>query len=235
MDIEKIREYEKYGDIYVEKYLRQNTDELRTNWWEAFKFFLGCAFMRGRRDELSVKFRDKAFLALEDLLGDSLEKKTIKLGEIVSTQDLIKDKLRHNGVNNRGDRQVTLESLLFINDIEDHNVVHHALDRINDHRICLLYQELKYIKYIGPKLASFFIRDIVLLYNLGDKLLPEEYTVIQPVDTWVRKAAIKTGLIDESFTDERAMKKIAIGCRQVGIDPARFNAGAWYYNSQLKR
>lgn len=49
---------------------------------------------------------------------------------------------------------------------------------------------------------------------------------LQPIDVWVERVARAAGL-PEVWPDELAGAIVA-ACDQAGVDPIRFNQGAWY-------
>jgi len=88
---------------------------------------------------------------------------------------------------------------------------------IEEENIEKAYNELKSVISIKDKIASFILRDIVLLYNLEDKVSEIDQVFIQPIDTWLRKIALAM-----------MNKKL----KEAKISIAKFNAGAWYYSTQ---
>jgi hypothetical protein len=60
-----LRNIERLGDIYCEKHLTWDKDELERNWWKALTFFFNHSFYRGRRDKLSNEYCHFAIEALK--------------------------------------------------------------------------------------------------------------------------------------------------------------------------
>jgi len=59
-----------YGKIFCEEILNEYSEKkLENSWWEALKFFFEHSFYRGRRDELSDKYRKFTIKALENYLN----------------------------------------------------------------------------------------------------------------------------------------------------------------------
>ena len=107
---------------------------------------------------------------------------------------------------------------------KDENIVIYSIEKIQNGHIKELYNELNDIKGIGQKTSSFFLRDLVLLFEL--KINKKEDAVyLQPIDTWVRKGLeVLFGIKDEN--DKELKRKIANICRSVE-DSVKFNAGLW--------
>lgn len=61
-----MKNIEKLGERYSNKYLDTDIGSLKNNWWEALKFFFNHSFMRGRRDELSNEYCYLTISRLED-------------------------------------------------------------------------------------------------------------------------------------------------------------------------
>ena len=51
---------------------------------------------------------------------------------------------------------------------------------------------------------------------------------MQPIDTWVEQIALRLGLIQQGDEAGAVAEKIVSACRAAGVQPADFNAGAWY-------
>ncbi|MFX1257016.1 MAG: hypothetical protein ACFFAN_04095, partial [Promethearchaeota archaeon] len=183
---------------------------LLEDWWESFKFFCGRCFYQGRRDELSRIFEKITIDTLENYLGkndterEKSVKELIKKGflefSLLKKQDKSKLKdiynsLRHNpiiqklenGFSKKGykgkvnDRLMVLHLLVFCTHIKDKNLVEYFKAKIEASNIEIAYNELNNIISIGPKIASFLLRDIVLLYNLEDEISQEDRVYIQPI------------------------------------------------------
>ncbi|MFX1257260.1 MAG: hypothetical protein ACFFAN_05350, partial [Promethearchaeota archaeon] len=74
-----------------------------------------------------------------------------------------------------------LHLLVFCTNIKDNNLVEYFKAKIEASNIEIAYNELNNIISIGPKIASFLLRDIVLLYNLEDEISQEDRVYIQPI------------------------------------------------------
>ena len=92
--------------------------------------------------------------------------------------------------------------------------VHHAIQDING---------------IGSKIASLFLRDIAVMYNVFPA---EDRHLLQPVDVWVKRAFEK--LTRHGNLDiEKVQRGIVEEATSVGVSPEAVNQGMWYFSSQI--
>ncbi len=214
----------KSGEIYRKKFLDKNflrerlsinVNELKKNKLEALKFFFSRVLFQGRRDELS----EKVYSYVKEILEDCLQ----RFGKI--DEKICEDKLKeikgNKGKIRYRDIELVTETL---KKFKDENIVIYSIEKIQNGHIKELYNELNDIKGIGQKTSSFFLRDLVLLFEL--KINKKEDAVyLQPIDTWVRKGLeVLFGIKDEN--DKELKRKIANICRSVE-DSVKFNAGLW--------
>ena len=214
----------KSGEIYRKKFLDKNflrerlsinVSELKKNKLEALKFFFSRVLFQGRRDELS----EKVYGYVKEVLEDCLQ----RFGKI--DEKICEDKLKEIK-GNKGkirDRDIELVTKT-LEKFKDENIVTYSIEKIQNGHIKELYNELNSIKGIGQKTSSFFLRDLVLLFEL--KINKKEDAVyLQPIDTWVRKGLeILFGIKDKN--DEELKRKIVNICKSVE-DSVKFNAGLW--------
>lgn len=93
------------------------------------------------------------------------------------------------------------------------------------------------IRGVGPKCTSTFMRDIVYLFGLEDKVEPKDKLYIQPVDRWLRLMARL--LVDEPGMDSAAdwviAGKISRYTRLARVSSIRFNMGTTYFGNKVVR
>jgi hypothetical protein len=221
----KIKEIEKYGRLYIDRFLRQQIVDKETiynNWYEALKFFFTKSFSRGRRNELSERFMKNTIRTLEEY----------KLTKNSYEQKLLDSRLTSNGVNNRHDRQMVLGVIdLVFNSLDsyENNIVQYTVNQIKEGKIADVFSTLDGIHAIGDKLASLYLRDVILIYQLEKSLKSnDEFKYCQPIDTWVKQVAFKVGIIkSEEAKIEDIKGAIIKSCLNVESPPLLFNAGAW--------
>jgi hypothetical protein len=218
--------------------------KVRQDWWLALIFFFDRAFYQGRNDKISSYFEQATIKAMGSVLtGASSEERLSSLKTLSHWLDPEKwrsqgnplwdafckkydiDEGKKSGTGRERDREMVLSSLSFIvNHCDNCNILEHSIQHIQNGEIITLSDELHNIVSVGDKIASFFLRDTVFVYNLETYLKPEDYYYVLPVDTWVRKVADKLGI-------EANAKAIAIACQQNGVSPIKFDQGAWYLGS----
>ncbi|MCL5006917.1 MAG: hypothetical protein M1153_02130 [Patescibacteria group bacterium] len=218
----KIKAVEEYGRLYLDRILKQqiaDKESICKDWYEALKFFFSKSFYRGRKDELSERFMQAALKTLEESRLDKNFDRAI-----------LDNRLSANGVNNGRDRQMVLETLDFIYSLESYgnNIVKYTLNLVKEGKIKDVFQTLDKIFAIGDKLAALYLRDVVLIYDLEKLLKPDEFKYCQPIDTWVKQAALKLGIISLRGEDTETIKSAIIkSCFDDKVSPLLFNAGAW--------
>jgi len=219
----KIKTIEKYGRQFIERFLKQDIykkGRFYRNWYEALKFLLARSFYRGRRDELSTRFLEATLKTLDEF----------KLNKNYN-QKLLNLKLKSNGVNNERDRKMTLEIINLVFNLPSfykNNIVRYTIDQIKSGNTKGIFNTLDNIFAIGDKLASIYLRDIVMVYRLEKYLKSEDLKYCQPIDTWVQQVVLKVGIIkSEKEKIEDIKSAIIKRCLDAKVNPLLFNAGAW--------
>ncbi len=224
------------GEEYQQRLLNKySKDALLNGSWKALEFFFGRAFYQGRRDSLSQKVNDIAL--------DVLEQEYRRLGGVFNDADLVvmqtalQGKIGKGMVGKAGDIKMVISTLRYIRDLPKQNIVDYSVQRITANQIRAHYYELQRsqsaggIYQVGSKIASFYLRDLVCVFDLAGHVTPDDEDCVQPVDVWVRTVAIKTGLVTSGETDERTREAIINYCKQSGCSSLQFNQGAWYLGS----
>lgn len=229
-----INEIASYGKIYRER-LRgsYNTKELTSNFWLALDFFLSRACYQGRRDEISEKVYKAAVAVLEPELStnDGASKyKILKEQNWKPVEIALRSKIGKGHVGKARDVDMVLKTLDFISALPDLNLVSYSVEQINNGNLEKHYAELQTgIVQVGPKIASFYLRDIVSLGGLDDKILPGSAYCLQPVDTWVRKLVYRLKIVNEGERNPKKIQQAIVSlCEAKGVSPILFNQGAWY-------
>src|SRR3989344_9512258 len=113
------------------------------------------------------------------------------------------------------------------------NIVQYTIHQIKERKIADVFNELIGIHAIGNKLASFYLRDVIIIYQLEKLLKPDEFRYCQPIDTWVKQVALKIGIITQKDEDIEDTKNAIIKtCLDAGVSPLLFNAGMWMVGAQ---
>lgn len=228
-----------YGDRYRKDLLYRyyNPKQLQSDWWEALKFFFGRAFYQGRRDDVSDMVCNVAFEILEPKFsGYNKNSEFLTLHKLnwepLNTE--LKQKIGKRKIGKAGDVKMVLSTLGYISNLPNYNLVAYSVECIKAGEINKHYDELQHSKnkegifQVGDKIASFYLRDVVSLFQLESDIIYECLFCLQPVDVWVRKLAKKTGIVSNSATDEQIQEAIIQLCQKQDCSPLLFNQGAWY-------
>jgi hypothetical protein len=129
-----------------------------------------------------------------------------------------------------------LSALRHIAPLPSMNIVSFSVDRIKQGLLEKHYQQLQAtapggITQVGPKIASFYLRDVVSLFGLERFVSDDAAFCLQPVDVWVEKIAYRSKLVPEKSSHAAIRNAILSRCRAIGISPVVFNQGAWYVGS----
>src|ERR1051326_1133707 len=182
-----------YGKRYRNKHLFEiySKEHLLKDWRDALMFFFGRACYQGRSDAVSYR----VYQALEEILmpklpidGDlngldleQLEKELkTRIGPDENEEKSDKNKngkgeKKSRRVGKSGDRKMVICTLQFVGRLPQSNIVTHSLEIIKARQVDKLYDELRHengngIFQVGSKVASFYIRDLVTLFDLEGQI-----------------------------------------------------------------
>lgn len=93
---------------------------------------------------------------------------------------------RHNPLNSKGKR-VPATLFMASRTADEYNLLRWASRTLRDGRARHAYDELRSVQGVGPKIASFFLRDVVAGLGIEEGLLGVDRTYIQPIDVWVAR------------------------------------------------
>lgn len=246
MNADQFRRIASFAQRYCDEILANaiaDREAIRENWWRGLRFFYDRAFFQGRRDEVSARFEEAALQALDAGLGETEDVKLRRLKDL-KDKGLLSLAAWHEGhplwpaltgtyrvggrstrVGKSRDLEMVLDSLRFISQLDDWNLLRYCIGRIQKGLIGDLYQELQSIRQIGPKVASLFLRDLADVYELESHLAIEEQHCVFPIDTWLRQVAVKLGV---KGNDGSIRNKLITTCSEYGVSAVEFNQGAWY-------
>lgn len=91
------------------------------------------------------------------------------------------------------------------------------------------------IRGVGPKAASTLLRDLVFLFGIEDILDHSEQIYVQPIDRWVRLAALWAipELDGSGSADWIIAGKFPKCARRSGVSGIRANMGAMYFGARV--
>jgi len=113
-----------------------------------------------------------------------------------------------------------------------HNIALHIKGLIEKDKTREAHELIDSVRGIGPKIASFYLRDIVYLAKLTESKIKDQF-YLQPVDTWLEQAlSIIFGA--RAPTKLREQQEIIVNlCKEADCSPIAFNQGAWVLGSQI--
>ncbi len=226
------RFYKNYESELLKGRIKDKNDYLKSP-KRALFFILSYSFYQGRRDEISTMFEERAKTTLESFLGNNnvLLYSSPRITDKENLRTKYKglyDLLKQNKVNKEGDRLMVVSLVNFIQFNNEKNILHFLIEKIKSKKIAEAYQDLDGIWSIGPKIASFILRDIVYIYKLESYLSDEDYYFLQPIDTWVHNLSKSIDLVDNNKIYKGEAKDITDKCFEFGVNPIHYNQGVWY-------
>jgi len=237
VDSKLVRIIAYYGEVYKGRFLSDvHGEALRRDWYEALKFFFSKAFFQGRQDEISSRFFRNTVEFLDGLMKWQRDFQLLKkygwerLEKLLKDENESRDKKRKFG--KERDIDMVIDTFKFIDQLDDKNIVNYSLNKIDGGELDELWNSLRQnITQVGPKIASFYLRDLVSLFGLESKISTDEQIIyLFPIDTWVRKICIKVGIASSDMKDREIRDRMINLYRTKSIDvsPLKFNMGAWY-------
>lgn len=216
-----------YGQRYADENiaeLKSNKNALQSNHWEALLYLFTKVFYQGRRDKTSEEVSKQAKRILSnhpEIQQGIWTEKTIQVIE----KDL-ETCIGPGFVGKRGDIKMVSGILHYLMTLNDRNIVRHSIKIIEMEGFQVMSNELKSLYQIGDKIASFYLRDLIQIFDL--KYDTEDAQYLQPVDTWVRKIALLLDISKEGDSDASIVKAMTSLCTEHGQSYLLFNQGIWY-------
>jgi hypothetical protein len=96
---------------------------------------------------------------------------------------------------------------------------------LRENRTQQVHAEICKVTGVGPKIASFFLRDVACRYQTFPS---ESRELLQPVDIWVKRSALLLGVGSADTA-----KFIVEQCQGTNSRPEEVNQGMWYFGSQI--
>lgn len=227
-----------FGRRYCEEFLGgEDPNKLLNQPWFALRFFFGRACFQGRRDEISQKVFEATIATLSRYFeNESFAQRyqELKHQKWKPVESELQKRIGKGKVGKARDIDMVLSTLDFIGQIKDLNIVASSVEQICAGKTTLHCKALQRslsetgIISVGPKIAALYLRDVVSLFELEDKVPAESLYCLQPVDVWVRKLANKIQITDKHGDDLHIQKAFVALCQSQGVSPILFNQGAWY-------
>ncbi|RKY04384.1 hypothetical protein DRP77_04015 [Candidatus Poribacteria bacterium] len=108
--------------------------------------------------------------------------------------------------------------------VKGEDIIRQTEALIREDRVREAWEKLTSIRGIGAKIASLFLRDLAVWFDLTPNV---DRWYMQPVDVWVRRT-VKL-LSGSNMSDEEIAKWIVLNSG----NPERANQGIWYFASQV--
>jgi len=238
MKIEIIKKIISYGDKYTARHLTNvfDTNLMVNDWWAGLQFFLSRSFYQGRRDTISMRVEEKAMNVLKEFVKTNNNDATflINPNNFPQIENALSKVIGKGKIGRGRDIKMIISISDFISKLKERNIVNYSISKIKNGNIKEHFYELQNIISIGPKITSFYLRDLICMYSLDSFMSEEDLVFLQPIDTWVRKVAFKVGIIDSIDEEDTIIReKIVKSCLSLKISTIKFNQGAWFlgYNS----
>ncbi len=221
-----------YAERYRQEHLTEKPCALTADWWKAFDFFLGRACYQGRLDTVSDRVYESACRVLKPLFeGESRDQNydSQKYEDWRPVKKQLAERIGKGKVGKARDIAMIISAFEFLDSLPNRNIVAYTITKIKEGQLQQHYNKLQVdITQIGPKVAAFYLRDVVSLFDLDDLIGSDSAICLQPVDVWVQKVAEAVGLIRENAPMKDVQHAIVSMCDNHGISALRFNQGAWF-------
>jgi hypothetical protein len=209
-----------------------NTDD---GWYEALIHFIDYAYERNVPD-VAIIYRKASKVALRILMNRQNWSEQTQLAvwekfiEILSKHRVGANKKLNPLAPEYNNNRNAAKFAWYICNEEHPTLAMWTFNMIRMNNISDCHKKIKTIRGVGNKIASYYMRDI---FWLGTGLNPNtgfyknlnDLYLIQPVDTWIRKAASAIGC--EKENDLEIAKHISSFEYDFGITPGGANIGFW--------
>lgn len=237
------------GVVYKKHYLskvEEKKDTYAQDPLAGYYFMLGRAYMQGRRDSLSTSFFNNMKTCL-DAFQDVREMRLEHIRESLPAMDAwwndegyctseiwmhMEQFVAENPDRRLGkltDKQMAIDMLCHAARFQDCNVYAGIVRMITEGNMQEAHEELRSIRSIGPKIASFLLRDLALIH-LGDmeNLQGDDAMYLQPIDVHV---ANFVSMFDGRCSEKDDVARYIVDKMAEGsvYDACLINAGAWMY------
>jgi hypothetical protein len=226
---------------------RRNRDRIERDSWKAMGcFLLGYAYAR---QGVSPVYGPAAWRAIQKLAGASWNDAELaqrawelyeaELNDQSQTAEAVKLNEKNNPMCPRGTyyqgshRKTNYPSAIefaqeHLSDF-DYNILGWAKVQLGAEEVKTSHRFLTSINGIGQKIASLFLRDVALAYDIE---LDQSRELLQPVDVWVRRY-VRYWEQDNGLSDNECARWIVERSLAAEVSPEKVNAGMWYFGSLI--
>jgi hypothetical protein len=121
------------------------------------------------------------------------------------------------------------------------NIIAISKQALRDGQTKNIWEKLKRIQGVGPKIASLFLRDVAIWYTLPPReddngRFPhkdDDRWLLQPIDIWVRRIVVDLNkqYMNKNMKNEEIAKWIVKNCNE----PEFCNQGMWYFGARIAK
>lgn len=210
----------------------------QNNIWDSLSIFLeGYAFERqGRRP-------DYFHAAVDSLIHCRLQNNL----DVNCIWNTFKESLHNRKLNHRnnplypssnpdnitgiGNKYSLIEALLN-NNLSTRTLTSFIQDTVDLNRnIIQAFSFLKSIRGIGDKIASFYLRDLVVVININLVNIKNR-ELLQPIDIWVERT-IKILAGNQNMSRRQVANWIVVNCIRHNLNPEHINMGIWFFCASI--
>lgn len=243
------RFFEKLSDAYIKRHLEAGAEKYDikkySNPLNSLKFFFRYAFERqgvspyyspvalkivGGVDISDKSLSEKVWRKFKRELKDWLhsekgeDPKDVKFNEMNNPLAPMGIPYKRGKKNKSTTQPSAIE---FVQQLDYHDIVGFARRKLENDDAREAQRGISSINGIGVKIAGLFLRDIAILYDIK---ITKNWHLLQPIDTWVRRAINN---FREARNDEDRAKKIVEISDKNQVDPNRVNCGMWYLGKEI--
>jgi len=208
------------------------------NWREALEWFLNSyAFERAGRSPHyaktaleSVRLYDGKIPAQD--FETEVWNKFLSVGEFPANGKGAN--IKNNPLAPSGNGYMSVSSFITTLEAYQFNIVRWASSLVRAGNIKGAWDELKMIRGIGSKIASFFLRDLVYALEINEDTVGRK-VYLQPIDIWTERGAgsLAYFLSRDPKSDDECAEVIIEVSELAGVPSTLINTGLWILGAQI--
>ena len=126
----------------------------------------------------------------------------------------------------------SLLEVVLQNNLQQVSLTDHLNSQIQENNnVQPAFQLISAVRGIGGKIASFFLRDLVIIYQLDLSPVNGRY-LLQPIDVWVQRTISQLANIPAN-QKQRIAEWIVETSIQHNVNPELVNMGVWFFCSTI--
>jgi endonuclease III len=215
-----------FDDHYRADYLDSKTTRAEGDPFEISLLF-ESVFAGARSQSVSRRYREAAETVLRQHESD-IKNRWDSTADGLS-DDQLREALVDAGLTNQYDRQMVVDIVTLLGELDGQSITDYVVTELESRAAEEMFDRFQAVQNIGPKKATLYLRDIVVVHDLEAHIQPDDYRYLFPVDTWVHRVGRRLGIVDTADPDWRANSESLVrACTEQDISPLAFNQGAWY-------